>query len=330
MDQDPARAGHSIRLRASARAAGALAAHGHHHPALRLHRLLPREPGQRLPLGLPHRHRHRPSSRASGPGRRAGAGLPLLRRPALWQPRDHPDAGRPGHALWPHGQDERGLGPARQRRRPDRLGRLDRQLHRSAPPLRGPLRGRALRPHALAGRQSRQPGTAAGRMAGVAPRRYNRPSLTMTRPRPTRYNAIALWLPGLALAAVALVGVVGVALIDAARSEKYHSLLELLTPDATAASWTMALVGTSEGVAIAIVIVVVVLGVQLTADRYSPRIIDIFVRDPMNGVVLALFLGSIVFTIYVSAEIKADYVPLASVGTAVVLAVIDFAILMPY
>jgi len=152
----------------------------------------------------------------------------------------------------------------------------------------------------------------------------------MTRPRPTRYNAITLWLPGLALAGVALAGVVGVALIDAARSEKYHSLLELLTPDATAASWTMALVGTSEGVAIAIVIVVVVLGVQLTADRYSPRIIDIFVRDPLNGLVLAFFLGSIVFTIWVGAEIKTDYVPMTGVVVAILLAVFDFTILLPY
>src|SRR5947209_7854076 len=136
--------------------------------------------------------------------------------------------------------------------------------------------------------------------------------------------------PGLLLAVLALGAVAVLGLLDALRSSHYHTLAALLTPDPVAAAWTMALVGTSEGVAIAIVIVVVVLGVQLTADRYSPRIIDIFVRDPMNGVVLALFLGSIVFTIYVSAEIKADYVPLASVGTAVVLAVIDFAILMPY
>src|SRR5438105_3388489 len=152
----------------------------------------------------------------------------------------------------------------------------------------------------------------------------------MNRPRPASNSLLALALPGVALAAVALAGVVAVALVDAARSEKYHSLVNLLTPDATAASWTMALVGTSEGVAIAIVIVVVVLGVQLTADRYSPRIIDIFVRDPLNGLVLAFFLGSIVFTIWVGAEIKTDYVPMAGVLVAILLAVFDFTILLPY
>ena len=150
-------------------------------------------------------------------------------------------------------------------------------------------------------------------------------------PSGQRRHLFSIWAPGVVLAAVAMALVAIVGMVDAARSGgKYDSLLSLLNPDAAAAGWTMALVGTSEGVAIAIVIVVVVLGVQLTADRYSPRIIDIFVRDPMNGVVLALFLGSIVFTIYVSAEIKSDYVPLVSVSTAVLLAVIDFAILMPY
>jgi hypothetical protein len=152
------------------------------------------------------------------------------------------------------------------------------------------------------------------------------PSRRSTLPR----DLLRIWWPGLVLAVVALAAVLAIAALDAARAEKYGSVWSLIAPDPTAAAWTMSLVGTSEGVAIAIVIVVVVLGVQLTADRYSPRIIDIFVRDPMNAGVLALFLGSIVFTILMSAEIKTDYVPLFGVATAVVLAVVDFAILLPY
>lgn len=150
------------------------------------------------------------------------------------------------------------------------------------------------------------------------------------RPARTRDTFWHVWAPGVGLVAVAIALVVGIGLIDAARSLKYHSLQSLITPDPVAASWTMSLAGTSEGVAIAIVIVVVVLGIQLTADRYSPRIIDIFVRDPMNLIVLGLFLASIVFTIWMSTEIKQDYVPIVGVATAVVLAVLDFALLMPY
>ena len=131
----------------------------------------------------------------------------------------------------------------------------------------------------------------------------------LMRNRSRRSRRLQTWLPGLGLALTAILALLAFAQLDASRSDKYGSLRRLLLPDASGAAWTMSLVGTSEGVAIAIVIVVVVLGVQLTADRYSPRIIDIFVRDPVNGGVLALFLGSIVFTIGVSAEIKTDYVP---------------------
>jgi hypothetical protein len=139
-----------------------------------------------------------------------------------------------------------------------------------------------------------------------------------------------LFLPGVALALVALALVAAVASIDVLRSDHYHSLAALLTPDAVAAGLTMGLLGTAEGVAIAIVIVVVVLGVQLTADRYSPRVIDIFIRDRMNAAVLALFLGSIIFTVWASASIKGDYVPVVMVYTAISLAIVDFTILLPY
>ena len=151
----------------------------------------------------------------------------------------------------------------------------------------------------------------------------------MNPSRRPRY-LLTIWAPGVALALVALVMVLITGLVDVAGSDKYRSLLRLLTPDPAAAGAALVLVGTAEGVAIAIVIVVVVLGIQLTADRYSPRIIDIFVRDPMNGIVLGLFLLSIVFTIFVSAEVKSDYVPRLSVALALGLAVVDFAILLPY
>ena len=152
----------------------------------------------------------------------------------------------------------------------------------------------------------------------------------MTTDREHRHVLREIVAPGLALAAVAMAAVVAVGGIDALRSPRYHSLAALLTPDPVAAAWTMALLGTAEGVAIAIVIVVVVLGVQLTADRYSPRIIDIFIRDRLNGVVLALFLGSIIFTIWVSTAIKHDYVPYFLVYSAISLAIVDFILLLPY
>ncbi len=152
----------------------------------------------------------------------------------------------------------------------------------------------------------------------------------MSSDREHRHVLREIIAPGLGLAAVAMAGVLAMGGIDALRSDRYHSLAALLTPDPVAAAGTMALLGTAEGVAIAIVIVVVVLGVQLTADRYSPRIIDIFIRDRLNGIILALFLGSIIFTIWVSAAIKPDYVPYFLVYSAITLAIVDFILLLPY
>ena len=150
----------------------------------------------------------------------------------------------------------------------------------------------------------------------------------MSSDREHRHVLREIIAPGVGLAAVAMAGVLAMGGIDALRSDRYHSLAALLTPDPVAAAWTMALLGTAEVVAITIVIVV--LGVQLTADRYSPRIIDIFIRDRLNGIILALFLGSIIFTIWVCAAIKPDYVPYFLVYSAITLAIVDFILLLPY
>jgi len=68
----------------------------------------------------------------------------------------------------------------------------------------------------------------------------------------------------------------------------------------------------------------------MSADRYSPRIIEIFVRDRTNTAVIGLFLGSMLYTVWVSIEIKDDYVPQAGVFTAALLSFIDFTLLLPY
>jgi hypothetical protein len=119
-------------------------------------------------------------------------------------------------------------------------------------------------------------------------------------------------------------------LIDWRTSPELESPLDLFRPDKLGASTAMILIGTAEGVAIAIVIVVVVVGVQMSADRYSPRIIEIFVRDRMNTAVIGLFLGSMLYTVWVSIEIKDEYVPQAGVFTAALLAFVDFTLLLPY
>ncbi len=140
-------------------------------------------------------------------------------------------------------------------------------------------------------------------------------------------RALDMVVTAAALAVIPLVVLLITVVID---THLTTSPLELFQADKLGASTALILIGTAEGVAIAIVIVVVVVGVQLSADRYSPRIIEIFVRDRMNTAVIGLFLGSMLYTVWVSIELKEDQIPQAGVLTAAFLGFIDFTLLLPY
>ena len=134
-------------------------------------------------------------------------------------------------------------------------------------------------------------------------------------------------LSGLALVTVAVMLVVLFSVFDAFH---FGSIADLFTPDPAAAAGTLGMVGGAEGVTLSIVLICVMFGIQTTSSRYSPRIIGIFTRNPLNALVLSFALASILYTFLVRSEIKATYVPMASVAVAEVLALINFAILFPY
>jgi len=134
-------------------------------------------------------------------------------------------------------------------------------------------------------------------------------------------------LSGLALVTVAIMLVVLFGFLDALH---YSSVADFFTPDPTAAAGTLALVGGAEGVTLSIVLLGVMFGIQTTSFRYSPRIIGIFTRNALNAFVLSFALASILYTFLVRSEIKVNYVPMASVAVAEVLAVVNFALLFPY
>ncbi|TMC53934.1 MAG: DUF2254 domain-containing protein [Chloroflexi bacterium] len=134
-------------------------------------------------------------------------------------------------------------------------------------------------------------------------------------------------LSGLALVTVALMLVVLFGVLDALR---YSSIADIFRPDSTAAAGTLGLVGGAEGVTLSIVLLGVMFGIQTTSARYSPRIIDIFTRNALNAFVLSFALASILYTFLVRSEIKPNYVPMASVAVAEILAIVNFALLFPY
>src|SRR3989442_15065761 len=145
--------------------------------------------------------------------------------------------------------------------------------------------------------------------------------------QPTSIGWASAMLSGLALVTVALMVVVLFGFLDAVHC---RSIADFFAPDPAAAGGTLALVGGAEGVTLSIVLLVVMFGIQTSSSRYSPRIIGIFTRNPLNALVLSFALASILYTFLVRSEVKVNYVPLASVAVAEVLALINFALLFPY
>jgi hypothetical protein len=144
---------------------------------------------------------------------------------------------------------------------------------------------------------------------------------------PSSIGIVSAVLSGLALVAVALMLVVLFGVFDALH---YRSIADFFTPDPSAAAGTLGLVGGAEGVTLSIVLLGVMFGIQTSSSRYSPRIIGIFTRNPLNAFVLTFALASILYTFLVRSEVKVNYVPMASVAVAEVLALINFALLFPY
>ena len=152
-------------------------------------------------------------------------------------------------------------------------------------------------------------------------------SLSPTVEQPSSIGLASAMLSGLALVTVALMLVVLFGFLDALH---YRSLADFFTPDPAAAAGTLGLVGGAEGVTLSIVLLGVMFGIQTSSSRYSPRIIGIFTRNPLNALVLSFALASILYTFLVRSEVKANYVPLASVAVAELLALVNFALLFPY
>src|SRR6266571_485316 len=137
-----------------------------------------------------------------------------------------------------------------------------------------------------------------------------------TREQSSRQSSIG-WgggvLSGLALVTVAVMLVVLFGFLDALH---FGSIADFFTPDSAAAAGTLGLVGGAEGVTLSIVLLGVMFGIQTSSSRYSPRIIGIFTRNPLNAFVLTFALASILYTFLVRSEVKVNYVPLASVAVA--------------
>lgn len=79
-----------------------------------------------------------------------------------------------------------------------------------------------------------------------------------------------------------------------------------------------------------IIVALVLLTVQLTAQRYSFHVIELFVRQPVNPALVLLFVTTISFSLWTTATLSPEFVPAESAILALSLGVLCFALLLPY
>jgi hypothetical protein len=80
------------------------------------------------------------------------------------------------------------------------------------------------------------------------------------------------------------------------------------------------------GIAITVVSIVV----QLAANRYTPRVADMFFRDKINLAVMGFFVISCINAVWVSLAVSRTYVPTATVLATVMIVTASLLMLIPY
>jgi hypothetical protein len=80
------------------------------------------------------------------------------------------------------------------------------------------------------------------------------------------------------------------------------------------------------GIAITVVSIVV----QLAANRYTPRVADMFFRDKTNLAVMGFFVVSCINAVWVSLSVSRTYVPTATVLSTVMIVTASLLMLIPY
>ena len=95
--------------------------------------------------------------------------------------------------------------------------------------------------------------------------------------------------------------------------------VDLLSPMARAYNQTLA-----------IVIGAIGLGIPLTANMHSPKLIEIFLRDPINRIVLSWGALAAANVLWVNYMVGPSFAPLWAIRFTVVFALVGWAVLIPY
>ena len=79
-----------------------------------------------------------------------------------------------------------------------------------------------------------------------------------------------------------------------------------------------------------IVLTVVAIVVQLAAQKYTPKLADLFLENKINRLFFFFMVFNLLFTIFITYSIKNQFIPIYAAFFAVLLTSIQIGLLLPY
>ncbi len=135
----------------------------------------------------------------------------------------------------------------------------------------------------------------------------------------------AHWWPWIG-AILGFATVVAIVLVAVLRADDHPFVLG----DANAVEFALTSSAAALASTLGILIALVLLTVQLTAQRYSFHVINLFIRRPINPILVGLFVVTITLSLWITAITSPEYVPDEAAAVALALGVVCFALLLPY
>ncbi len=140
-----------------------------------------------------------------------------------------------------------------------------------------------------------------------------------------------IWLyPLVVLFAISALIFVGGYYVDAAARPPAGGLLHALFTPSPEGATTLGNVGQVVCAVLGIAITVVAIIVELSANRYTARITELFFRDPVNFAVIGLFVVSCLECLWVALSFSPAFVPRAGTIVSMTLMTVSLLLLVPY
>ena len=137
-----------------------------------------------------------------------------------------------------------------------------------------------------------------------------------------------IWLAPLTLLAVAAAVVFGLtSFLDAG---DFSRLENLYRPNPDSAANTIGNAGEVVAAVLGIAITVVAIIVELASNRYTHRVTELFVQEPINFLVMGFFVVSALVAILVGVTFDEGYVPYAGITVSIGMLAFCLLILLPY